>query len=127
MYYCRHRERSLRHFEAALEASNASPLLTACGLSPIPLPLTPGGVNLQYCVAAGQAALATASVQCADRTAQLAELAASVAQLAEASAGIRAPFEWLDGPLVEAMRAGDMILIDELNLAEDAVLERLNR
>ena len=26
-----------------------------------------------------------------------------------------------------AMRRGDMILIDELNLAEDAVIERLNR
>ena len=38
-----------------------------------------------------------------------------------------APFEWVDGPLVMAMRQGDMILIDELNLAEDAVLERLNR
>jgi midasin len=25
------------------------------------------------------------------------------------------------------MRRGDMILIDEINLAEDAVLERLNR
>jgi midasin len=33
----------------------------------------------------------------------------------------------VDGPLVTAMRRGDMILIDEINLAEDAVLERLNR
>ena len=39
----------------------------------------------------------------------------------------RAPFVWVDGPLVEAMRNGDIFLIDELNLAEDAVLERLNR
>lgn len=38
----------------------------------------------------------------------------------------RAPFIWVDGPLVEAMRNGDILLIDELNLAEDAVLERLN-
>lgn len=37
------------------------------------------------------------------------------------------PFEWVDGPLVIAMRQGDIILIDELNLADDAVLERLNR
>ena len=28
---------------------------------------------------------------------------------------------------VQAIRHGDMILVDELNLAEDAVLERLNR
>lgn len=35
-------------------------------------------------------------------------------------------FEWSDGPLVESMKNGDLILIDEVNLAEDAVLERLN-
>ena len=35
--------------------------------------------------------------------------------------------EWVDGPLVQAMKQGDVLLIDELNLAEDAVLERLNR
>lgn len=35
-------------------------------------------------------------------------------------------FEWSDGPLVQAMKAGDMFLLDEMSLAEDAVLERLN-
>ena len=50
-----------------------------------------------------------------------------VAEMSEAAATVRAPFAWEDGPLVTAMRAGDIILIDELNLAEDAVLERLNR
>ena len=34
-------------------------------------------------------------------------------------------FEWVDGCLVEAMRRGEMVLLDELNLADDAVLERL--
>ncbi|DBA04889.1 TPA: hypothetical protein N0F65_006891 [Lagenidium giganteum] len=38
----------------------------------------------------------------------------------------QAIFEWCDGPLVESMKKGDLILIDEVNLAEDAVLERLN-
>ena len=47
--------------------------------------------------------------------------------MTQAAASARAPFEWADGPLVRAMRQGDIILIDELNLAEDAVLERLNR
>jgi len=42
-------------------------------------------------------------------------------------ASYHAPFEWVDGPLIIAMRHGDILLIDELNLAEDAVLERLNR
>ena len=52
---------------------------------------------------------------------------AACAELAEAAATVRAPFAWEDGPLVTAMRRGDMILIDELNLADDAVVERLNR
>lgn len=33
---------------------------------------------------------------------------------------------WKDGPLVHAMRHGEAFLIDEINLAEDSVLERLN-
>ena len=61
---------------------------------------------------------------CADEVNQLNEL---VVSMREAAASARAPFQWVDGPLVTAMRQGDMILIDELNLAEDAVLERLNR
>lgn len=35
-------------------------------------------------------------------------------------------FTWCDGPLVEAMRQGDMLLLDEISLADDSVLERLN-
>jgi midasin (ATPase involved in ribosome maturation) len=35
-------------------------------------------------------------------------------------------FEWADGPLVISMKDGNMILLDEMSLAEDAVLERLN-
>jgi MoxR-like ATPase len=35
-------------------------------------------------------------------------------------------FEWADGPLVHAMRTGQLLLLDEMSLAEDAVLERLN-
>ena len=51
----------------------------------------------------------------------------ALAQAKEAALAARAPFQWADGPLVTAMRQGDIILIDELNLAEDAVLERMNR
>jgi midasin (ATPase involved in ribosome maturation) len=36
-------------------------------------------------------------------------------------------FRWHDGPLVQAMREGSFILLDEISLADDAVLERLNR
>jgi len=35
-------------------------------------------------------------------------------------------FEWVDGPLVNAMKSGNLFLLDEMSLAEDAVLERLN-
>lgn len=35
-------------------------------------------------------------------------------------------FEWVDGPLVNAMLQGDAFLLDEISLADDAVLERLN-
>lgn len=35
-------------------------------------------------------------------------------------------FEWHDGPLIRAMRGGDVFLLDEISLADDSVLERLN-
>lgn len=38
----------------------------------------------------------------------------------------KALFEWADGSLVEAMRGGHFFLLDEISLADDSVLERLN-
>ncbi|KAL6643149.1 hypothetical protein ACP70R_021330 [Stipagrostis hirtigluma subsp. patula] len=38
----------------------------------------------------------------------------------------QAIFLWQDGPLVQAMKNGDLLLIDEISLADDSVLERLN-
>ena len=35
-------------------------------------------------------------------------------------------FEWSDGSLVHAMRNGELFLLDEISLADDSVLERLN-
>ncbi|KAL5755634.1 hypothetical protein ACOSQ2_020380 [Xanthoceras sorbifolium] len=35
-------------------------------------------------------------------------------------------FMWHDGPLVEAMKDGSVFLVDEISLADDSVLERLN-
>ncbi len=35
-------------------------------------------------------------------------------------------FEWQDGPLIQAMKGGDVFVLDEINLAEDAIIERLN-
>ncbi|KAF7308633.1 Midasin [Mycena chlorophos] len=39
---------------------------------------------------------------------------------------IQAIFEWHNGPLVDAMASGDVFLLDEISLADDSVLERLN-
>ncbi|XP_023315085.1 LOW QUALITY PROTEIN: midasin-like [Trichogramma pretiosum] len=35
-------------------------------------------------------------------------------------------FDWVDGPLVQAMQSGNFFLADEISLADDGVLERLN-
>ncbi|XP_042896414.1 midasin [Parasteatoda tepidariorum] len=35
-------------------------------------------------------------------------------------------FEWVDGPLIKAMKNGHFFLADEISLADDSVLERLN-
>lgn len=53
-------------------------------------------------------------------------VASSLKAAHEHAAAACAPFVWEDGPLVKAMREGCMLLVDEVNLAEDAVLERLN-
>ena len=39
---------------------------------------------------------------------------------------IRGQYNWQDGTLLKAMRNGDYLLMDELNLAEPQILERLN-
>ncbi|KAF2258858.1 midasin [Lojkania enalia] len=39
---------------------------------------------------------------------------------------VAALFEWADGSLVHAMRTGQFFLLDEISLADDSVLERLN-
>lgn len=35
-------------------------------------------------------------------------------------------FEWTDGPLIQALKNGNFFLLDEISLADDSVLERLN-
>ncbi|GLH08476.1 Dynein heavy chain, cytoplasmic [Gryllus bimaculatus] len=35
-------------------------------------------------------------------------------------------FEWVDGPLIKAMQEGGLFLADEISLADDSVLERMN-
>ncbi|GAA5965287.1 hypothetical protein JCM21900_005694 [Sporobolomyces salmonicolor] len=47
-------------------------------------------------------------------------------ELADRMRSTTALFEWHDGPLVQAMQGGNLILLDEISLADDSVLERLN-
>lgn len=49
-----------------------------------------------------------------------------VAQISQLLKSCSAMFEWHDGPLVHAMQESSILLLDELSLADDSVLERLN-
>ncbi|KAL4081238.1 P-loop containing nucleoside triphosphate hydrolase protein [Scleroderma citrinum] len=53
-------------------------------------------------------------------------LQASLRELRSTLVRSQALFEWHDGPLVRAMRQGAVFLLDEISLADDSVLERLN-
>jgi midasin len=44
----------------------------------------------------------------------------------ESKRRVNSLFEWVDGSLVNAMRNGQHYLLDEISLADDSVLERLN-
>lgn len=63
-------------------------------------------------------------------TTQLVEAVSGQGELSDEAQALlrqwRCIFEWEDGPLVKAMKDGGYFLLDELSLAEDAVLERLN-
>jgi midasin len=63
-----------------------------------------------------------AILDCLDKT-EDAELIAEIKALKE---DLNCVFEWHDGILVEAMEQGGLLLIDEISLANDSVLERLN-
>ena len=54
------------------------------------------------------------------------DVPAGLGELIERMRRTTALFEWHDGPLVQAMHGGDLILLDEISLADDSVLERLN-
>ena len=48
------------------------------------------------------------------------------AEILALRARAQALFEWSDGSLVHAMKTGQLFLLDEISLADDSVLERLN-
>eukprot|EP00850_Spirogloea_muscicola_P002909 SM000011S19087 [mRNA] locus=s11:783175:828718:+ [translate_table: standard] len=68
--------------------------------------------------------LPAGSVQAAH--AGLVDLRRRVSEMEQLQQSWHSLFAWHDGPLVTAMKDGDMILLDEISLAEDSILERLN-
>lgn len=61
-----------------------------------------------------------------DRLSVASPLSHVIPQLRELYLKASALFEWKDGPLVQAMQDGNVFLLDEISLADDSVLERLN-
>lgn len=59
------------------------------------------------------------SINCHERT-ETSDLLGSIRPLHDGT------FQWQDGVIVQAMKSGAKILIDEISLAADSVLERLN-
>jgi midasin len=82
------------------------------------LGLAPAALGLESMVHCLQAALESSTVDPESRS-QLEDVRRKCLRL-------KSIFEWHDGPLVDAMRAGDVFLLDEISLADDSVLERLN-
>lgn len=68
----------------------------------------------------------SSDTESAQRAEGLRFLTSAAAELQTLVGEWQALFAWHDGPLVTAMRNGDMLLVDEISLAEDSVLERLN-
>jgi len=79
----------------------------------------------------GAAATTTTTATASDPTPPHSSSLALLLSLGQAAVALtqklaRTLFEWCDGPLVTAMKEGHVVLLDEISLAEDAVLERLN-
>ena len=68
----------------------------------------------------------TVEPSAAGSSALLSSLLAATSELQALHAQSLALFEWSNGPLLRAMLAGHLLLIDEIALANDATLERLN-
>ncbi|KAK0320902.1 AAA ATPase midasin [Friedmanniomyces endolithicus] len=67
------------------------------------------------------------AVSALDRAGRLAYCASQAhLDLQALRTSFKALFEWVDGGLVQAMREGAFFLLDEISLADDSVLERIN-
>eukprot|EP00884_Botryococcus_braunii_P010443 jgi/Botrbrau1/193/Bobra.0022s0173.1 len=128
----RERERARLRYEAAVETLTGSDLPNALGLRDLQRAVssTAGGPAAGTSAAEGLLTSLEQQLRAAAHPSsygeELERLRKAVEEMQLASSEAGSPFQWVDGPLIVAMRQGDIILLDELNLAEDAVLERLN-
>lgn len=120
------RERAARSVQVTLDELQRSSIITPEERSIL---LGLDDLSPKNLVAVGMA-VASVAAAAKNRPAEpdaLATFLGAAKQLQESLVEARVPFCWVDGPLVHAMKNGDIMLIDELNLADDSVLERLNR
>lgn len=112
----RDRESHVARLRSALEGISGSGVFAAGGGS-VDVAALCALVGGELTKAVGQvAASARKAVEGREAEEEARALLECVKLMEESAGKARAPFEWVDGPLVQAMRAGDMILIDEFNL-----------
>jgi midasin len=105
-------------------ARNAMRLLRALSLSkPVLLEGSPGvGKTSLVAALAAASGHALVRINLSEQSDMMDLLGADL----PAAGGDAAEFAWADGPLLSALRSGAWVLLDELNLAPQAVLEGLN-
>ncbi|CAD5111280.1 DgyrCDS602 [Dimorphilus gyrociliatus] len=65
------------------------------------------------------------SISC-HRNTEVGDILGSLRPVRNRSENDKRLFEWVDGPLVDSMKAGGLFLLDEVSLVDDSVIERLN-
>ncbi len=112
------------HFEPAAAATASWRAYDALAASPQCNAATLDASFQAACSAAADAA-AAAGAECAASWAATAAACAAFSP-AEPLAAASGGFEWVDGILLDAMAAGDWVLLDNANLCSPTVLDRLN-
>jgi midasin (ATPase involved in ribosome maturation) len=83
---------------------------TGCGKTTIVQLLSPQGLSIMNC----------------HQQTEASDFIGGLRPVRENTGDSKALFKWSDGPLVESMKNGSVLLVDEISLADDSVLERLN-
>ncbi|MCO5587040.1 hypothetical protein L7F22_040985 [Adiantum nelumboides] len=120
----REREHILTQFEQTLGKINGSKLFRAYCSDELPRSIEFAEDTVKSLRRVVR--MAKASGQFNEKGMEERDLELSLQELEKLKSDYQSLFVWQDGPLVEAMRRGDFFLVDEISLADDSVLERLN-